>query len=600
MKIGARVLAAWLWLCTCAAAQDTTTPSADVQERDVIHLLDEIPNYDEILRDQWSPDVPADVRAAQQSTEYYGRLLDTEPTVATSLPQCIALALRNNTDLQIQRLGPVSAANGIRQARSQFDPRLFSNVSKDRTQIPSTTLLFAGTSTRQVTNDFNADLGVRKFLLSGGLLELKWSNTRYYPTASIATPLVPQYTSNLGLSLNQPLLRDFGWRYSLLLVDVAETTAESAFYQYQAGIANLIGQVERAYWNLVLAIQTVKVAEQGLALAQETQRQNEGRFNVGAMAQTAVLEAKSQVAQREATLIQARNLRDIQRDNVRALINARNPQAAALISIEPQDWPAVQPYEINLDRSLKAALGLRPELVAARFDVQGKGLQRKIAENQLLPRLNLVAGIGLTGVSGTDAKVPLGSAIVGTNPTPGLEPAPTPALVPVNQDVLGGYSHALDLMTRGDFYNYVAGVTIEIPIDNAQAKANYAQANVNFDSSRLSLQKLQETVTLEIKTAVTNLQTDLKSIEATRIARELAEENLRNQQARYDVGLATTKDILDFQDQLTRARFAEIQALTSYNVDVAEMRRVEGTLLDARNVVVERVSAGATPWWAQF
>jgi len=43
-----------------------------------------------------------------------------------------------------------------------------------------------------------------------------------------------------------------------------------------------------------------------------------------------------------------------------------------------------------------------------------------------------------------------------------------------------------------------------------------------------------------------------------RTARELAEENLRNQKARYDVGLATTKDLLDFQDRLTAAGYGRI------------------------------------------
>jgi outer membrane protein TolC len=105
---------------------------------------------------------------------------------------------------------------------------------------------------------------------------------------------------------------------------------------------------------------------------------------------------------------------------------------------------------------------------------------------------------------------------------------------------------------------------------------------------------------LEIKTAVSDLQSDLKSIDATRIARELAEENVRNQKARYDVGLATTKDLLDFQDRLTLAQAAEVQALTAYNTDLAEMRRVEGTLMSARNVMIERVSPEHAPWWASF
>ena len=139
-----------------------------------------------------------------------------------------------------------------------------------------------------------------------------------------------------------------------------------------------------------------------------------------------------------------------------------------------------------------------------------------------------------------------------------------------------------------------------MPIANAQAKADYAQAKINTERSWLSLHQLEENVTLEVKTAVSNLESDLKSVEATRIARELAEENLRNQKARYDVGLATTKDIVDYQDRLTQAQRQEILAMTRYNTDLAELRRVDGTLLEARNVVVELPKPEGAPWWARF
>lgn len=585
MRIRVWVLVAALALSREARAENETSAVFPPEDRDAVRLLDEVPNYAAILRRQWSPDVPAAVRAAEESAEHYGQLLDVAPLQATSLQEAIALALRYNTDLRIQRLGPVSAAAGVRAARAQFDPALFGEINKARSVVPATSALFAGASPFRLTQNFNADTGLRKGLLSGGVAELRWTNNRLVTNPSVATPLVPLYTTTLGLSLNQPLLRGFGWRYSLLIVDVAETTAESAYHRYEAAVANLVAQVERAYWNLVLAIQTVAVEEQGLALALELQRQNEGRFRVGALPQTAVLEAKAEVARRESVLIRARNLRDNQRDTLRAIINARDPAVAALINVEPQDRPEVVPLALDLERSLRTALEARPELRAARLDVRGKGLERKIAENQLLPKVNFVGAIGVNGMGGTDRQVLFGDP---------------PAPVPANPTAVGGYGSALGLLTDGRFYDYLFGATIEIPLDNAQAKADYARANVNFDQSRLSLQRLQEMITLEIKQAVSNLETDLKSIEATRIARELAEENLRNQQARYDVGLATTKDILDFQEQLTRARFAEIEALTRYNIDVAEMRRVEGSLLEARNVVVARVSAGDPPWWARF
>src|SRR5262249_56626829 len=154
---------------------------------------------------------------------------------------------------------------------------------------------------------------------------------------------------------------------------------------------------------------------------------------------------------------------------------------------------------------------------------------------------------------------------------------PTPsifqgAFIP-NTQVLGGYGRSLDLLTNGRWYQYQFGAVIEVPIDNADAKARYAEAKVNSEGARLSLSQLEENVTLEITQSVNNLKAYLKSIEATRIARELAEENVRNQQARYDVGLATTKDLIDFTERLTEAQRTEIESLTNYNIELARLYR---------------------------
>jgi outer membrane protein TolC len=354
--------------------------------------------------------------------------------------------------------------------------------------------------------------------------------------------------------------------------------------------------VERNYWFLVLAIENVRVEEQGLEAAQELLRQNEGRYKVGSLPKTAVLEAQAEVAQRESQLVVARNLLQNARDNLRALINYGDPNSSALLMIDPADKPGAVPYDIDLERSLEYASRARPELLAARLDVESKQTLRKVAENALLPRLDLVASAGLRGRGGSD------SGFLSGQPTPGPTPGAGSSFgsFAPNQQILGGYDRSLELLTDGRFYQYVVGATIEIPLANAEAKARYAQANVDTERSWLNLHQLEENVTLEIKKAVSNLESDLKRIESTRVARELAEENLRNQKARYDVGLATTKDILDFQDELTQRRRAEVQALTGYNTNLAEMRRVEGTLLEARDIVVEKDDPEKAPWWARF
>ena len=568
-------------------------------------LLDDTPNYVEVLREQWS-----EARIDDLYGQYFGLLTGEGALQPISLQQSIALALQNNTGLKIDRLNPVLASNEVRRARSIFDPVIFAGAGKARTKTPlSSSSAFTAAGDDTYTQNVNWDLGIRKTLITGGSISLDWTNDRLSRPPNIFTLLVPEYTSELNLSLSQPLLRNFGWRYALLQVDIAQNVEEATFFEYRARVANLVSTVEARYWTLVLAIENVKVEEQGLELAKELLRQNQGRFDVGALPRTAVLESEAEVARREANLVRAKNLERIARDVFSNLVNTHDSDSNKVELLEPTDQPTFTEYEIDARRSLERALVDRPELIAARLDVSSRGLRERAAQNQLLPRFDLVAAFGLNGLGGDDAgpfptNQPLNAMecdiLRGLGLNEFADGQCTQGEIVASGRVDDGYKDALDLLVDGRFYQYNVGVVLEIPLNNAAAEAEYTEAKIGLERSRLNLRKLEETVTLEIKNAIDNVRSDLKSIEATRVARTLAEENVRNQKARYEVGLATTKDLIDFQERLTRARQAEIQALTSYNTDLAELRRVDGTLLDYRNVELRRADPEAAPWWARF
>ena len=585
--LGVRILLAACIVAAAGAVAAEEPPPDSVRVR----LLDEVPDYAKVLKDQWSTTVRPET--FEREAGHYGLLADTVAPRPITLEESIGLALVHNTGLRIQKLNPIAATARVRQAYAQFDPAGFVNVGKNRSNSPVTTISpFTNAGAIDVFDqevDWNA--GVRKELLTGGRLSLQWTNARISSNPTVVNLVVPQYATTLGLSLTQPLLRDFGWRFALLVVDVAQIAEEQAFFDYKAQVANLVASVEQAYWVYVLAIENVRVEEKGLDLAKELLRQNEGRFKVGALPRTTVLESEAEVARREANLVRVRALQRIARDNLRALVNAREANEDALLMIEPADKPTVAPADLDLDRSLEVAYKERPELVAARLNVDGRKVERKIAENRLLPRLDFVGGGGSQRFGGDNA-API--------PTPGPPPTPGGFNFAPNPQVFGGYGTALELLTDGRYYQYQFGAVFEIPLANADAKARYAEAKVNAEGARLSLSQLEENVTLEITQSVNNLKAYLKSIEATRIARELAEENVRNQQARFDVGLATTKDLIDFTDRLTQAERAEVESLTNYNIELARLRRADGTLLRDRSILLERSSPEPPPWWARF
>ena len=139
-----------------------------------------------------------------------------------------------------------------------------------------------------------------------------------------------------------------------------------------------------------------------------------------------------------------------------------------------------------------------------------------------------------------------------------------------------------------------------MPLSNALARSQYAESTIARSQAELNHRQLLSQVTLEVRQSVADLSSSRQRIDTTRVARELAEENLRNQEKRHDVGMATTKDLLDFQTRLTTARAAEVQAKIDCMIAVARWRRAQGELLQHYQIVLDRPGRRGVPWFARF
>ena len=106
-------------LLLCTGVQGRAENGVPAPPPTDVKLLDEVPDYASVLAHQWRDGVPEDVTEAEASTNNYGLLLNAAMQ-PTTLGDCIALALKNNTNLQIQRLSPIAATAGVRTARSVF------------------------------------------------------------------------------------------------------------------------------------------------------------------------------------------------------------------------------------------------------------------------------------------------------------------------------------------------------------------------------------------------------------------------------------------------------------------------------------------------
>jgi outer membrane protein TolC len=546
-------------------------PSAELREEG-----ERIPSIWETLRAQYAAPL-----GPLPTTPDVGSVFTSTPARLT-LREAVLAAIQNNPGLISQSLTPSVQNAGILAAQAQFDPIVGADLNLDRLKVPAGSVLQG--ATLLATTNRNWNFFAQKQLLSGGTLRLDWNNNRLV-TDSRFQGLVPQYAPEALLSLNQPLLRDFGLYFSRLNIRIAETATDAAIAQYRANVANFITQVIQAYWDVVRLTEQLGVLQSSLDLARQTVRDNQIRVDVGVLPPVAIKESEAEAARREEEVIVATNALGQARRRLRQIVYVPTGGVYEFPKpVEPVDRPLVDRVTADYEQSLAVAMEKRNEIIAARLALQSNELNVALNKNQLLPRLDLYGAYGINSLSG--------------DPVPVQNPD-DPGVVLISP--FGGtYGDALGRMFEGDTYYYQGGVRIEVPIGNAGAKAAYTQSKVQEQQALYSYRQTVSDVALEVGQTVGDVISNLQRIAQTRVARELSEENLRNQTKRYDVGMVTTTDLLIFQDQVARARLVEIQAVIDYNNSLAALERAQGTLLERFNVSVADRGETITPWWAKF
>ena len=126
-----------------------------------------------------------------------------------------------------------------------------------------------------------------------------------------------------------------------------------------------------------------------------------------------------------------------------------------------------------------------------------------------------------------------------------------------------------------------------MPLGNARARADYGTAKLNQARALLGLKRQEQIIVVQVANAIAQARSDFKRIEATQVARRLAEESLQAEQKKLREGLSTSFLVLQAQTQLTTAHSAEIRARVSYNQSLITLARVEGSTLRQHGIVVD-------------
>jgi outer membrane protein TolC len=311
----------------------------------------------------------------------------------------------------------------------------------------------------------------------------------------------------------------------------------------------VITSVHNAYWNLVFAIENLEVQRRSLRLAKDLEALNRARVRAGVAAPVEVTQAEAQAAAQVQNVILAEKaVRDAE-DQLKLIINIPDGERIWARSIIPFDAPPFEVAPVSMEASIQEALEKRPEYAEAKLTLQNNDINLRVARNQLLPSLQLQGSVGLNGLNEIDKG--FGSAYGG-----------------------------LTGLTSGDFTSWSAALVLSYPLGNRSARSAFIQAKLTDDQTRTSLLNLKRQIVSQVREAVRRIEADVRRVEATRAARALAEEQLRVERKRLEAGVTTTFNVLSFQRDLAAAQASEIQAITTYNQDLANLELVRGTVLE--------------------
>ena len=87
-----------------------------------------------------------------------------------------------------------------------------------------------------------------------------------------------------------------------------------------------------------------------------------------------------------------------------------------------------------------------------------------------------------------------------------------------------------------------------------------------------------------MRAAIRAINSSYKQIEVTNRGRAFAEDRLRSFIRKNEVGLATTKDVLDADNDLMNAKNNQVQALVDYNNSITRIWTVTGELIERARI----------------
>lgn len=490
-----------------------------------------------------------------------------------SMKDLTKLALQNNLDIAISDTNEELYQQRVYQTYGPYDPKVTAGFGVQSTKSANTRLDTASTLggfNKQDNQYWN--FGFTQNFKTGGYLNANWSTNRSDTNQAFAL-FSPQFNSSMRATFTQPLRQNLRIDQNRTAIKLANLNMNINDIQFKQQVTSTIASIQGVYWDLVSAIRNYEIARGSVGLAQITLRDNKKKVEIGTLAPIAITEAMATMASREGDLIVAEeNILRVE-NNLRSKISSdRNAEIWRKV-IVPTDTPDFKEYKVDLSTAIDTALANRPELAQNALTIKTADINYALGRDQRKWQFDLVGSFGASGVAGPqtiDNKTGLPS---------------------IREDLIGGYPTAVgNIFTRG-FTNWSVGFQVTIPLKNHSLESQLAQIQVQKRQYLMQRKNSEQAIQVDVRNAVQSVDTNKKRVEQSKMARQLAQEQLDGEEKRFQAGLSENFRVLDRQNVLSQSQFSELQALIAYRKSIITLQQAMYTLLEANDFDIAKTSS---------
>lgn len=493
-------------------------------------------------------------------------------TLPLTLEEATRRALARNTTLAVERETVLQAGFAILRARGAYD--IFWNADLGwRQRTDPVNSAFSGAPAGRLapeTESAFASTSFSRLLPTGGTVSLFGTGDRT-STDSVFAFLSPYYSTDVGVSLRQPLLRDLAIDPAREAIRVAAADRSASEARLAQVVSDTVREVDASYWSLVAARRDVTSIESAVTLADRQLSETKSRVEAGALGETEIAQPTAERERRKGDLALARQRVAEAQNMLKRLVLGDPRDPAWSVEIVPSDEPELTTESPDVEKAVETAFARRPEIAEAKARWARFEVQVEARKSDLKPRLDLVAAYERRGLAGR--RNPNATGFSGE-----------PVVVPPALE--GTWGRSYGTIADNEFPDASVGVSFSLPIGNRTARANLAIAKSELSQATLVVSGEEQQVQAEVRNAAFALESARQRIEAARAARVAAETQLYAEQERFAVGMSTNFLVLTRQNELTNARVTETSALTDYRKAATEFARATGVLLAERQIVL--------------